>query len=140
MNAKLVKADILISSVNKMKGTLLLNYDEDTKIVEDEEKNKFLYSLLEQIGIPVSEFWKGEISLSIDQRIRLRTILSTYNIQVIDDLDGNMQVYIDNEIVGEWNKCIYKLKKDLRQLDRKKRIYLEMQIDYWTIFEEQESK
>lgn len=123
-----------------MKGTLLLNYDEDTKIVEDEEKNKFLYSLLEQIGIPVSEFWKGEISLSIDQRIRLRTILSTYNIQVIDDLDGNMQVYIDNEIVGEWNKCIYKLKKDLRQLDRKKRIYLEMQIDYWTIFEEQESK
>lgn len=140
MNAKLVKADILISSVNKMKGTLLLNYDEDTKIVEDEEKNKFLYSLLEQIGIPVSEFWKGEISLSIDKRIRLRTILSTYNIQVIDDLDGNMQVYIDNEIVGEWNKCIYKLKKDLRQLDRKKRIYLEMQIDYWTIFEEQESK
>jgi hypothetical protein len=123
-----------------MKGTLLLNYDENTKIVEEEEKNRFLYSLLEQIGIPVNDFWKGEISLSIDQKIRLRTILSTYNIQVIDDLDGNMQVYIDNELVGEWHKCTYKLKKDLRQLDPKKRIYLEMQIDYWSIFEEQESK
>jgi hypothetical protein len=49
-------------------------------------------------------------------------------------------VYIDNELVGEWHKCTYKLKKDLRQLDPKKRIYLEMQIDYWSIFEEQESK
>jgi len=121
-----------------MKGTLLLNYDENTRLVEDEERHRFLYSLLEQIGLPVNEFWQGEINLSIDQKIKLRNILATYGIQVIEDIDGHMQVYAENELVGEWNKCSYKLKKDLRQLDPKKRLYLEMHIDYWSIFEEQE--
>jgi hypothetical protein len=121
-----------------MKGVLLLNYDENTRVVEEEEKYRFLHSLLDQMGIPVNEFWSGDISLSIDQKIRLRGILATYNIQVIEDIDGHMQVYVENDLVGEWNKCNYKLKKDLRQLDPKKRLYLEMEIDYWSIFEEQE--
>lgn len=121
-----------------MKGTLLLNYDENIKIVEEEEKNRFLYSLLDQMGIPVSDFWTSGTNLSIEQRIKLRNILSTYNIEVIDDLDGNMQIYVEDELVGEWHKCSYKLKKDLRQINPKKRIYLEMCINYWSIFEEQE--
>lgn len=122
-----------------MKGTLLLNYDENTKAVEEEERTRFLHSLLEQMGIPVNEFWTGEINLSVDQRIKLRNILATYLVQVIEDLDGHMQVYVENELVGEWYKCSYKLKKDLRQIDPKKRVYLEMEINYWSIFEEQEN-
>ncbi len=120
-----------------MKGTLLLNYDENTRQVEEEEKNRFLYSLLDQMGVPVNEFWDGNTTLSIPQRIKLRNILATYNIQVLDDLDGHMQIYVENELVGEWHKCTYKLKKDLRQLDPKKRIYMEMAINYWSIFEEE---
>lgn len=122
-----------------MKGTLLLNYDENTKAVEEEERTRFLHSLLEQMGLPVNEFWTGELNLSVDQRIKLRNILATYSVQVIEDLDGHMQVYVENELVGEWYKCSYKLKKDLRQIDPKKRVYLEMEINYWSIFEEQES-
>ena len=122
-----------------MKGTLLLNYDENTKQVEEEEKNKFLYTLLEQMGVQVNEFWQGEVNLSIDQKIKLRNILATYGIQVIEDLDGHMQVYVEGELVGEWHPCNYKLKKDLRQLDPKKKLYLEMHVNYWTIFEEQET-
>ncbi len=123
-----------------MKGTLLLNYDENTRLVEEEEKLRFLHDLLQQMGIPIDEFWKDGTKLSIEQKINLRNILSTYNVQVIDDLDGHMQIYVDNEIVGEWNKCQYKLKKDLRQIDPKKRLYLEMEINCWSIFEEQENE
>lgn len=123
-----------------MKGTLLLNHDENTKLVEEEERNKFLYALLEQIGIPVNEFWTNDSVLTIEQRMKLRNILSTYNIQVIDDLDGHMQVYVEDDLVGEWFKCEYKLKRDLRQRDLKKQLYLEMQVNYWSIFEEQESE
>jgi hypothetical protein len=120
-----------------MQGTLLLNYDENTRQVEEEEKHKFLHSLLSQMGVPVEEFWNGDSNLSVPQKIKLRNILATYNIQAIDDLDGHMQVYVENELVGEWHKCTYKLKQDLRQLDPKKRLYLEMAIDYWSIFEEE---
>jgi hypothetical protein len=123
-----------------MKGTILLNYDEGTKKVEEEEKSRFLRTLLEQMGVPIEDFWITDGELSINQKIKLRGILATYSVQVIDDLDGAMQVYVENEKVGEWNKCIYKLKRDLRQLDPRKQLYLEMEVDCWTIFEEEEKE
>jgi hypothetical protein len=121
-----------------MQGTILLNYDENVKQVEEEEKLRFLKSLLEQMGVPIEEFWTADIFLSVDQRVKLRGILAAYGIQVIDDLDGHMQIYVEGELVGEWFKSTYKLKQDLRQLDPRKRLYTEMTIKFWTIFEEQE--
>jgi hypothetical protein len=122
----------------KMKGTILLNYDDNTQQVEDEEKTRFLKTMLEQMGVPITDFWTADTSLTVNQKIKLRGILATYAIQVIDDLDGNMQVYVEGEKVGEWHKCTYKLKRDLRQLDPRKQLYLEMEVDCWTIFEEEE--
>lgn len=123
-----------------MKGTILLNYNENTKQVEDEEKIRFLRNLLEQMSVPINDFWTSDSPLSVDQKIKLRGILATYSIQVIDDLDGHMQVYVEGELVGEWHKCLYKLKRDLRQLDPRKQLYLEMEVDCWTLFEEQEQE
>lgn len=120
-----------------MKGTILLNYDDNIKKVEDEEKLRFLHDMLEQMGIPISNVLDTTNSLSIEQKIKLREILTTYAIQVIDDLDGNMKIYVDNEKIGEWHKCIYKLKRDLSQLDPKKQLYLEMEVNCWSVFEEQ---
>jgi|ERR1017187_7422497 hypothetical protein len=125
-----------------MKGTILLNHTDDTKKVEEEEKTRFLRSILEEMGIPVQDFWTGETALSIDQRIKLRGILSTFGVQVIDDLDGRMQIWVSPEKgeepqkVAEWHKCTYKLKRDLRQLDPRKQLYLEMEISCWSLFEE----
>ncbi len=123
-----------------MKGTILLNHTENTKQVEEEEKTRFLRTLLEQMGVPIQEFWGAETSLSVDQRIKLRGILATYGIQVIDDLDGNMQIYVEGERIAEWYKCAYKLKRDLRQIDPRKQLYLEMEINCWSLFEDQEEK
>jgi len=123
-----------------MKGTILINYTDNTQKVEDEEKTRFLKDLLEQMGVPINDFWTTDDSLSVNQKIKLRGILATYSIQVIDDLDGCMQVYVEGEKVGEWNKCTYKLKRDLRELDPKKQLYLEMYVDCWTIFEENEEQ
>lgn len=123
-----------------MKGTVLLNYDENTKQVEEEEKTQFLKDLLEQMGVPINEFWTTETSLSVNQKIKLRSVLATYGIQVVDDLDGHMQIYVDDQLVGEWNKCTYKLKRDLRQLDPRKRLYLEMQVNCWSLFEGSEQQ
>ena len=122
-----------------MKGTLLLNYNENTKVVEEEEKNKFLHAILDQMGLPINEFWEYDTPLEVQQRMQLRNLLNTYNVEVIDDLDGHLQIYVDDELIGEWHKCEYKLKKDLSQRDPKKKIYLEMQVNYWSIFEQQEN-
>lgn len=126
-----------------MRGTILLNYNENTKQVEKEEELRFLKDVLEQMGVPL-DFWTTDNSLSINQKIKLREILATFHVQVIDDLDGHMQIYFidtdnkENQLVGEWYKPIYKLKRDLKQLDPKKQLYLEMEVNCWTLFEEQE--
>ena len=119
-----------------MKSVLLLNHNENTKLVEEEEKNRFLFSLLIEMGIDLGDLLNANLILNIEDKIKLRNLLSAYNVRVIDDLDGHMQVYVDNEIIGEWHKCEYKLKTDLAELDPKKKLYLEMSINYWSIFEE----
>lgn len=119
-----------------MKGTILLNYNESVRKVEEDERNRFLYCLLEQMGVPVGEFWTIEDSLSAAQKIKLRNLLTAYSIQVLDDHEGNLTVYLEGDLIGEWHKCTYKLKKNLRELDPKRRLYLEMEVDYWSIFDE----
>lgn len=119
-----------------MQGTILINHDENAKQIEEEEKIRFLRNLLEQMNVPIEDFWAEDGALSIEQRIKLRSILTTYSIQVIDDLDGHMQVFVDKELVGEWFKSTYKLKRDIHQLDPKKQLYTEMTVNFWTIFEE----
>lgn len=123
-----------------MKGIILLNYGDNTKSVEEEEKMRFLKDILDQMGVPINDFWNTDEPLSIEQKIKLRTLLATYSVQVIDDLDGHLQIYVEDELVGEWNKCTYKLKRDLRQLDPRKQLYLEMTVDFWTIFEDEQQK
>jgi hypothetical protein len=119
-----------------MKATILLNYNENTQQVEDEEKARFLRSILEQMGVPVNDFWTTDSPLSVEQKIRLRGILTNYNVQVIDDLDGLMQIYVEGEKVAEWQKPTYKLKRDLREIDPRKQLYLEMLVECWSLFEE----
>jgi hypothetical protein len=119
-----------------MKGTILLNYDISVNQVEEEEKTRFLYDLLEQMNVPVQEFWTSENSLSINQKIKLRNLLHVYNIQLVDDHDGHLKVFFENQLIGEWKKCTYKIKKDLQAIDPRKQLYLEMYIDCWSLFEE----
>lgn len=123
-----------------MKATILLNSSENTHQIEEEEKTRFLRDILEQATVPIQEFWTADGPLSLEQRMRLRGILSTYDIQVIDDLDGNMQIYVGTEKIAEFFKPTYKLRRDLRQLDPRKQLYLEMYCECWSLFEESESE
>ena len=132
-----------------MKGTILLNYNENTQQVEEEEKSRFLREILIQsfenteVAYQIQNIWGTDAPLSPEQKVKLRGILTTYGIMVIDDLDGHMQIFIEDELIGEWYKCTYKLKRDLRVTDPRKRIYLEMEVNCWSHFdlpEEQETE
>lgn len=136
----------LIGITDEMKGTILLNYNENTQQVEAEEKARFLRGILEQIfeNSPVveqiQEIWDVDGPLPASQKVKLRNILTTYNVQVIDDLDGHLKVYFENNLIAEWLKCIYKLRKDPKVIDPRKRIFLEMCIECWSVFDSQETE
>lgn len=119
-----------------MNGTILLNYDVNLSKVEEEEKTRFLHCLLDQMGVPIKDFWDTDDTLTVEQKIKLGGILSTYNVNIFDDHEGNLEVYLEDELIGSWNKCTYKLKRDLSVRDPKKRLYFEMEIKYWSIFDD----
>jgi hypothetical protein len=129
-----------------MKGTILLNYNENTHQVEDEEKSRFLRGILEQcfqntdVATQIQTIWSADGPLPASQKVKLRGILATYGIQVIDDLDGHMQIYLENELIAEWHKCTYKLRRDLRAVDPRKRVYLEMEVSCWSVFDDKEEQ
>jgi hypothetical protein len=122
-----------------MKSIVLLSSSENTKQVEKEEQDRFVRNILETFGIPTNDFWDDTEVLSVEGKIKLRNVLSTYNIQIIDDSDGGLKVYCDGDTIGEWKKCEYSLKKDLKQKDPSKKLYLEMKIDNWFILEDAEN-
>jgi hypothetical protein len=121
-----------------MKSVILLNSNENTRQVEDEEKTRFVRSVLDSIGIPLENIWDDDGILSVENKIKLRSVLSVYNIKIIDDSDGGLRLYVDQDLVGEWKKCQYVLKKDLSEIDPSKKLYLEMHVDYWSVFENTE--
>ncbi|MGI0058164.1 MAG: hypothetical protein ACREBJ_00210 [Nitrosotalea sp.] len=129
-----------------MKGTILLNYSENTRQVEDEEKARFLRGILEacfentDVQTQIQTIWNVNGVLSAPQKVKLRGVLATYGLQVIDDLDGHMQVYLENELIAEWYKCTYKLKRDIRVTDPRKRAYLEMEVNCWSVFDDKEKQ
>src|SRR5574338_1731606 len=121
-----------------MKATILLNKNENLQKVEDEEKTRYLRNILELMGVPIQDFWTSDEPLSIEQRMKLRGVLGSFGVQVIDDLDGHMQIYVEGEKVAEWFKSTYKIKRDLRERDPRKQLYLEMEVNCWSLFDEAE--
>lgn len=124
-----------------MKGTILLSYNENTRQIEEEEKARFLRGILEQcfadskIADQFQEIWSEDGVLPANQKVKLRHILATHGIQVIDDLDGHMRILLDGELMAEWLKCTYKLKSEPQVHDPRKRFYLEMEVNCWSVFD-----
>ncbi len=116
-----------------------LPFNENTRIIEDQTKHMFVKDALESLGIDLSEVWTDEeLVPSVNTRIALRNFLNSYNIRIIDDLDGGLQIYYKSELVASWKKASYKLQNDINELDPKKRLYTEMYIKAWVVDIEEE--
>jgi hypothetical protein len=125
-----------------MIGTILLNYNENVRQVEEEEKSRFLKGFLEQcfedapeLAEQIASIWEVDGPLPAPQKIKLRSILTAHDIQVIDEQDGTLIIYIENQKVATFKKPTYKLKQDLSKLNRKERVYIEMTIECESLFE-----
>jgi hypothetical protein len=85
------------------------------------------------MDVPVH--YNADDKLTIEQKSKLQELLLAFHIQVLDEGDGSMQIFVDNELAGTFHKPTYKIKKDLNEVDRKKQIYLEMTVEETSVFE-----
>jgi len=109
------------------------NYQE----VVDEWQYEFVYYVLSNMGLPeeaLNECFVESIP-SVEDKIKLRDLLAHFDLQIIDDCDGGLEIYLDEELMAKWDKCKYVLKEDRKELDRSKRLYVEIHANVWTIFD-----
>lgn len=112
----------------------------DCQKVNDETKYEFTIYVLQALGIPeeMLEDCFAEIfeDFSAKHKINLRELLKKFDIEIIDE-DGDMKIYVGNDVVAHWKKSIFKLRQDRSIRQKAKRLYVEIHTEYWTIFDEE---
>ena len=111
-----------------MEYNLLLDRNENVRKVEAEEQSRFILSVIEALGIPFEYDTDAEFT-PLD-KIRLKKALAEFNIAIIDDMAGSVKIYLERELIAEWEKASYLLREDPSALDRRQRLYIEMRCSW----------
>lgn len=113
-----------------MKQIFLLKHQTSWQKFEQEEKANFLKVIFEQLDISYGNVFD---SPSQENKLKLKSILDKYKIEILDEDD--FSIFVENELIAKMSKPVYKIKKDLAVKSRKDNLYLEVEIDYWSVFE-----
>jgi hypothetical protein len=124
-----------------IKKTFLANRDNFRQVV-DELRYNFTIYVLESLGIPeeiLDECFPegGYDEFSVEHKKKLRSILRSFDVTIMDDRDGGTQIYLDRDLMAEWKKCNFKLKRDYSAIELADKVYVQINAEYWTIFDEE---
>jgi len=116
---------------------------ENFRKVEEEWQYEFIYYVLSSIGIPEDILdgcfpEEGAEGFTVEHRVELRKYMTTFDVKIIDDRDGGITMYLEEELIARWKKCKFSLREDPKEVDPAQRIYVEVQADIWTIFDEED--
>lgn len=121
-----------------MQYTVLLSKTEKTKEIEQQEQDRFIKSILEALEVPIE--FDPDIPQTIEQKRKFRQELRDFKLQIINDIDGGVKIFVGDDLIAEWYKSSYKLKQDLSQVNPNDKLYLEMQVNFWSMFEDEENQ
>ena len=110
---------------------------ENCRNVANKLKFYWLHSILLQTGMNLDNCFPEDNdpdNQTIDQKARLRKTLNDNDILVLDD-NEEVRIYVQNEVIAEWYKPQYNLNHDPSQLNPKKKFYVSIELNYWSVFE-----
>lgn len=111
---------------------------EDYNSFTDEAKYNFIKDVFTNIGLPIEEcIPENYKEQTVEQKIQLRELLKTFKVILSEDSKELAEIIIDGQVVAKWNKPFCILKQDYQTLDPKKKYYLEVKLDCYSIFDEQ---
>lgn len=121
-----------------MESVILLNKNENTRKIEGEEKARFTQYIFEMLGLPLHDVLDENGFVKPEEKIKYNNILSSYSIEILDNIGEDLEIYLENKLIAKWEKPNYVLKKDCSQINPRKKLYLEMHLNYWSVLEENE--
>ena len=115
---------------------VILSDRSNCKQISNNIKLLWIKDILEQTGLNVSDcFPEGEDKeQTIEQKAVLRKLLKDNEISIIEE-DESCVIYIQKEVIGKFEKPQYILKKDLSILDKNKQLYVEIHLEYSSVFD-----
>lgn len=116
---------------------------EDIKKTEKEEKYLFIFSILEKIGLPseeLQECFPEDLleSDKIEYRLALKKLSSKYNLDIVQEVGTGVKIFVEEQLVAELKPPRWQLHRDLAAKQRNKQFYVEMFIETWSVFDEEE--
>jgi len=125
-----------------MKYKVISNYTPgDINEAIEEEKLQFIVFVLESMGVDLEGCFPETLNqkeITVEHRIKLKEILEKYNISIINNKDKTFDVFLEKDKIASWFKHWVELKKDFSEIDPKRRIYVEIHLECWSVFEEKE--
>lgn len=111
---------------------------EDCRAIEDEERDIFLRGILEQLGVPLDDVWP-DVSLTVEQKVKLRSLLAKLDLEIVYDGDRGYSIYHQDTKLAEWFKPRVLLREDKKARSFGKKLYYEMVIETWSMYDQQEN-
>jgi hypothetical protein len=74
---------------------------------------------------------------TIEQRAKLKKILTNNNILIVDGNDDSLIIYIQEHIIAQWKKPLYDKREDFSKLNRKERFYIGINLEYESVFDQE---
>ncbi len=125
-----------------MKYKVISNYTPgDINEAIEEEKLQFIVFVLESMGVDLEGCFPETLNqkeITVEHRIKLKEILEKYNISIINNKDKTFDVFLEKDKIASWFKHWVELKKDFSEIDPKRRIYVEIHLECWSVYEEKE--
>jgi hypothetical protein len=108
---------------------------DDFSTAETEEKELFIKDVLTKIGIPLEGVWPEDRLETVEDKIEFRKLMDFYNVDILDDGDRGVKIYVNDDVIAEWKKPKYILRTDYQARRPVDRIFYEMIINFWSMFE-----
>lgn len=125
-----------------MKYKVIANYKPgDINEAIEEEKLQFIIFVLESMGLDLEGCFPDPLNqkdITVEHRIKLKEILDKYNISILNNKDKTFDIYLEKDKIASWLKHWVELKKDFSEIDPRRRIYVEIHLECWSVFEEKE--
>jgi len=124
-----------------MEETVFADND-NFKEVHDQLRFIWFRNLLIQTGMDLENCFPDSDDphdQTIEQKLKLKNILSDNKIFIVDNNDDSLMIYIQDQLIGQWNKPRYDKREDLSQRGKRNKYYIGINLNYWSVFDEIES-
>jgi hypothetical protein len=121
-----------------MEYIIQCNFDlKEINSIIEEEKYNFVRKIFELCSLPVDEFMPENFEdFDVEKHQELRAKLETYNISILNYRFKEFEIYLENDLIAKFFHPQYSLRRDLLAKEKSKKIFAEVAIKNWSVFEE----